>query len=138
MSELFTALSQFQSELKPAGKTSSNPFFKSKYADLAAVWNSIREPLAKNGLSIIQTTRISETGPVLVTSLCHKSGQSVSGEYPIKAKDDSPQAIGSAVSYARRYALSAILGVVAEDDDGEAAMGRKQDKVYVSTISKPD
>jgi hypothetical protein len=120
--ELFTALSKAQSEMSGATKDSTNPFFKSNYADLESVWTSIRGPLTKNGLSIIQITTIGENGRLeLITTLGHSSGQSIFGTYPIISKDNSPQALGSAISYARRYTLAAMVGVVQVDDDGNMA-----------------
>jgi hypothetical protein len=120
--ELFAALSKAQSEMHGAIKNSTNPFFKSSYADLESVWEAIREPLTKNGLSVVQTTKMLPEGQLaLITTLAHSSGESIVGEYPILANDDSPQAIGSAITYARRYALAAIVGVHQTDDDGNAA-----------------
>lgn len=122
---LAKALSAAQGEMEGAKRDAENPFYKSKYADLASVWDAIRGPLTDNGLAVAQTTDLTEDGTlVVVTTLMHESGESISGRMPVKAKDDSPQAMGSGVSYARRYALAAICGVAPEDDDGEAAQGR--------------
>jgi hypothetical protein len=121
---LAAALSKAQADITGALKDSSNPFFKSKYADLASCWDACRKQLAANNLSVIQTTRINEHGLVLVTTLGHNSGEWVRGELPIRSKDDSPQALGSGITYARRYALAAIVGLAQIDDDAEAAQGR--------------
>jgi len=112
-----------QSEVLLARKDSNNPFHKSKYADLGSVWDAVREPLRKNGLSIMQLPSEAPAGYVgLVTIVLHESGQSISEKFFMPVKDDkNPQAVGSALTYARRYALSAALGVCPEDDDGEAA-----------------
>ena len=126
--ELSKALNKFQKDLRPAKKTSENPFFKSSYADLVAVWEAIKEPLAKHGLSVAQPMGCTESGmPLVETILCHESGEWIAGELPIKPKKDDPQSLGSAITYGRRYSLSAMLGLVTEeDDDGEKAMGREK------------
>lgn len=119
-----TALSKFQGELEAAKKDSVNPFYKSHYSDLRSVWNVIREPLAKNGLSVTQIPTVQgELGMVLITRVLHISGESIESIYPINPVKNDPQGIGSAVTYARRYALTAVLGVVSGDDDGNDANG---------------
>lgn len=140
MKELFTALAKAQAVMHGAVKDSNNPFFKSTYADLESVWKAIREPLTKNGLSVVQTTDVGADGKMLlVTYLCHSSGESIRGSYPILAKDDSPQSIKSSVTYARRTALSAIVGLweTAEDDDGNAAAGKEKQAVIQQQQSSP-
>jgi hypothetical protein len=122
---LAAALSKAQADITGALKDSSNPFFKSKYADLASCWDSCRKQLAANGLSVIQTTRMTEHGLLLVTTLAHSSGEWIGGEMPVLTKDASPQGQGSGLTYARRYALAAIVGLAQIDDDAEAAQGRK-------------
>lgn len=136
--ELAKALCKAQAMIKGAVKDSSNPFFKSTYADLASVWDACREPLTSNGLSIIQTTEMVDMKPILKTLLVHDSGEWVAGVYPIIpmrqaqgvgwTPSEDPQSMGSAVTYARRYTLAAMVGIAPEDDDGEAAMGREKDK----------
>jgi hypothetical protein len=126
--DLFTALAKAQSEIKGAVKDSENPFFHSKYADLESVWDACRDALTKNGLSVIQTTEYNpDVGTCIVTTLGHSSGQWIKGSLPIMAAKKDPQGIGSAITYSRRYALAAIVGVVQVDDDGEGAMGRSKD-----------
>lgn len=126
INELATALSRTQAQLHPASKNKKNPFFKSDYADLEASWECCRALLAANGLCVIQTTDHAEDGSIeLITTLAHASGQWIDGRYPIKAIKQDPQGVGSAITYARRYALQAIVGIVTgDDDDGEHAMGR--------------
>ncbi len=119
--KLAEALAKAQAEMLPAVKDKKNPFFKSNYADLSSVWDSIRKPLTNNGLSIVQLTKLAESGTVLSTVLAHSSGEWVRSDYPITAVKNDPQGLGSAVTYARRYALAAMVGVCTEDDDGEAA-----------------
>ena len=126
MSELATALSLAQGEFEAASKDKTNPAFKSKYADLSSCLEAVRAGLIKHGLVVVQTTRPEGEGGsvLLVTTLYHKSGQWISSELPIVADWNRPQAVGSAITYARRYSLCALLQISQEDDDGEAAMGR--------------
>ena len=126
INELATALSKCQGEITPAIKDSNNPFFKSKYADLNAVWSVCREPLSKHGLAVIQTMDKDEAGAlVLLTTLVHSSGQWIRSKTPIPLLKSDPQAMGSSITYMRRYSLSAIVGISTdEDDDGEKAMNR--------------
>ena len=122
LADLAAALCAVHGELNPAIKQADNPFFKSQYVDLPGVWEAIRPLLAKNGLSVVQTFTASADGPTIVTTLMHKSGQWVSSELFLKPAKSDPQGVGSAITYGRRYALAAMVGVVAdEDDDGNAA-----------------
>lgn len=125
LSELAKALCVAQSQIKGAVKDSANPFFKSKYADLESVWEAIRKPLTDQGLSVVQLMDWREGHPVLVTRLLHTSGQFIESVMPLFMKAQDPQALGSAMTYARRYSLAAIVGVPQIDDDGEAAMNRE-------------
>lgn len=126
INELAAALSKAQSQIVGALKDSKNPFFKSNYADLASCWDACRKQLSDNGLAVIQTTDFDPSGIVFViTRLTHSSGQWIEGRLPVKAKDDGPQAQGSGITYARRYALAAIVGLAQIDDDAEAATGRQ-------------
>jgi hypothetical protein len=124
INELAAALAKAQGEITGALKDSANPFFKSKYADLAACWDACRSALSKHQLAVIQTTSANEGGLWLLTRLAHSSGQWIESETPVRPKDDSPQAMGSAMTYARRYALTAMVGIAQVDDDGNAASGK--------------
>lgn len=123
LNELGTALAKAQGEIQGAPKDSRNPFFNSSYADLKSVWEAIRIPFSKHGLSVIQTNKESSNvgTTVVVTTLLHSSGQWIRGELPITPVKGDPQALGSALTYGRRYALAAIAGVYQSDDDGEVA-----------------
>jgi hypothetical protein len=123
MSELAKALVKAQGHIKGAVKDASNPHFKAKYADLASVWDACRKPLTDNGLSVVQFTTINTEGtiPLLVTRLLHTSGESIDGVTPLIMVKQDMQALGSAITYARRYGLAAMVGVAPEDDDGNAA-----------------
>jgi hypothetical protein len=125
MKALYSALVKCQSQIKTALKDSKNPHFKSTYADLTSVMLACKDALAANDLAVLQLSRIHESGaPVLVTRIIHTSGEHIEGEFPLVCKDpNDPQKLGSAVTYARRYALSAALGITADDDDGQAAAG---------------
>lgn len=130
--ELAKALAKAQGELVPAAKNATNPFLKNKYADLASCIAACREVLPKYGLAYAQCIIPSKEGTVCVeTMLMHESGQWIKSRcvlpctVPI-SRDGKPamnaaQAAGSAITYARRYGLSAIVGLVTEDDDGNAA-----------------
>lgn len=124
INELAAALVIAQPTFKPALMDSVNPFFKSKYADLGAVWDAVQEGLTANGLTVTQFPDAIGSDPALTTILLHKSGQWISATYPliVSYKDESAQGYGSAITYAKRYALAAVLGVIADtDDDGNAA-----------------
>ena len=126
--DLFTALAKAQAEIVGAKKDSENPFFKSSYADLAACWDACREALTKHGLCIIQLPQRSSAETVtLQTILGHTSGQSISSTFTMPS-GDTPQAYGSTLTYARRYALSAMVGLAQIDDDAEGAMNRNPPK----------
>ena len=124
LNELAAALAIAQGQIDDADKSVTNSFFKSKYADLAAVRSVIRKPLADNGLSIVQLPSTDENGISVRTMLMHKSGQYISEVFAIPVQKRDAQGLGSAVSYARRYALMSILNIAAEDDDGNAATAR--------------
>ena len=123
INELAAALAKAQGQMQSAKKDAENPFFKSKYADMDSVVSAIKEPLASNGLSYSQVLDIGEDGVYVETILMHASGQWISGRLKMPvAKPNDPQALGSASTYCRRFALQSIVGVPAGDDDGEGAM----------------
>ena len=122
--ELASALSKAQGEVGTVTKDSANPFFKSHYASLAAVWEATRPILSKYQLSIVQMPSHDEAGYYVDTQLMHSSGQWIRSRTYMKPVKDDPQGIGSLISYARRYALQAVTMICPDDDDGEAAMGR--------------
>lgn len=124
---LATALNKFQAEVEPVKKGASNPFFKSKYADLASIIEAIRKPLSDNGLSFAQFPA-GDGG--LTSILMHTSGEWIEETYIMKPVDAKPQTAGSAITYMRRYALGAMLGIATEeDDDGNAASGKRAERV---------
>ncbi len=123
ISSLTKALIKVQSDLKPASKNAENPHFRSKFADLNSVWDSCRELLTKNGLSVIQGNSVGMDNTVIVeTILAHESGEWIQSELCLPLSKSDPQGVGSAITYGRRYGLAAIVGIVADvDDDGNAA-----------------
>ena len=134
--ELATALSKVQGELTYAKKDSANPFFKSRYADLESVWDACRSLLAANGLSVIQMPGNYFEGRMwLVTRLCHTSGEWIEQEMSVPVQKADAQGAGSALTYMRRYALAAFVGVVQADDDGNAAS--QTTKPNLKPVAKP-
>jgi len=126
IAEIAKALLGAQKEIGVAVKGSENPYFKSSYADLQIVIESVKEPLNNNGVVFLQAVNISENGPQIVTTLLHESGQWVCSTTPVFcAKPNDPQAFGSGITYSKRYALQAILGLPTADDDGNAAAKKK-------------
>jgi hypothetical protein len=120
--ELATALSKVQGQIKPAIKDSANPFFHSTYADLESVWNVCREPLTKNGLSILQMPGNFFEGRMwLITRLMHSSGEWIEQEMSMPVAKQDSHGCSSAVTYMRRISLAGFCGIVQTDDDGNAA-----------------
>ena len=126
INELAAALAKAQAAIEPAPKDALNPHFNVRFADLAAIWEACRKPLNSNGLSVLQSPEPAEGGGLLLrTTLLHTSGQFVSSAIPLAYNPASMQSMGSAITYARRDALAALVGVVTEaDDDGVAADSR--------------
>jgi len=133
IAQLAAALVKAQAALKPASKDGTNPHFKSSYATLQSVWDAARAVLTPNGLSVVQAFNESPSGETLniTTTLLHSSGQWMAGTLTLKPTKADPQGMGSAITYGRRYALAAILGIVAdEDDDGNAASAQSKQEPY--------
>lgn len=126
ITEIAKALATTQGAIKPAEKDSINPHFKNRYADLASVWAACREALSSNGLSVLQLPVDTQPGYcTLETVLLHTSGEYISSVASIRLGQDTAQGYGSALTYLRRYALAALIGVVADDDDdGNATQHR--------------
>jgi len=121
--KLAEALSKAQSKMEGAKKDGNNPFFKSDYSTLFSVWQACRGPLTENSLSVTQTMGGNGTGLVTVyTTLMHSSGQWVKSALSIIPGKAGPQELGSCITYLRRYALAAMVGLSPLDDDAEAAM----------------
>lgn len=123
--ELAKALCKAQSEMGGAAKDANNTFFKSKYADLSSVMRVIKEPFANNGLSFVQFPLCDGQSAGVETILMHESGEWLQSEYLMPLVKRDPQGSGSAITYAKRYALQAMCGIPSEDDDGNLASASK-------------
>jgi len=120
--KIYGAFVKAQMAFAPALKTSVNPHFRSKYADLAACVEAVIDALNLNGIAMIQKTHPDERGVTVETIFIHESGESMSGgTLHVPAAKQDPQGYGSALSYARRYSLMAACGIAPEEDDGNAA-----------------
>jgi len=128
------ALVKAQQAFGPALKSSSNPHFKSKYADLAACVEAVIEGLNSNGIALIQKQHPHEGGVAVETIFVHESGETLSaGVLTVPAAKQDPQGYGSALTYARRYSLMAACGIAPEDDDGNAASKPKNTRALPDT-----
>lgn len=133
---LSEALAAAQGEMKNAVLNRVNPHFKNRYADLAAIRDAVVPALSKHGVAVTQFTDFRDGNSVLVTRLMHKSGQWIEGAYPL-TQQTNPQAMGSQLTYARRYTLSAITGISAdEDDDAEIATANKNEPAGAITADQ--
>jgi hypothetical protein len=133
ITKLATALAAVQSKLEPVAKDATNPHFKNKYASLDAIMEAVRPLLAVNGLSIVQggggpvsNVEGTVTGVSVETMLVHASGEYLSATITLPLDKGTAQAVGSAISYGRRYGVSALLALSTDDDDGNAASAPRQ------------
>jgi len=126
IANLAAALVKAQAEIEGAAKDRLNPHFKSKYADLSSVMDAIKPALAKHGLAFVQVSHDSNNAAAIETVIVHSSGETMScGIVSVPVSKGDAQGFGSAMTYARRYSLSAAFGVAPEDDDGNAAAAAK-------------
>lgn len=126
INELATALSKAQSEIGNALEDKANPHFRSKYASLASLWSACRTALTKNGLSVIQCPHVVADHVYLTTKLLHSSGQWIESTMPVLSAKTTPHAMGSALTYMRKYSLASMIGIAPgdqDDDDGNKAQG---------------
>jgi hypothetical protein len=158
--DLAAALAKAQGAVEGATKDSANPFFRSKYADLASVWDACRSQLSSNGLSVVQFPRTKYIGdPVpyewtskqgevqygvriacvvsVLTRVVHASGQWMEDRVSTMLPNANPQSVGSAITYLRRYALQSVIGIAPEDDDAEAAEDRPAGGQRVNSKDRP-
>lgn len=118
LANLTKALIQVQRNVNGAKTNKVNPHLKNKYADLASVWDTCRELLAENGLAVTHTFRDGAADSVTcVATLLHESGEFLTSSLTMKLAKSTPQEVGSAATYARRYTLAALVGIVIDDDD---------------------
>jgi len=132
LSNIAAALCKVQATVSPALKEAKNSHLGNKYADLGSVWDACRDALIENQVAVIQMPTTDEPGYIgLTTRLLHSSGEWVEGHFrvpalDVKSKTETAQAVGSALTYMRRYSLAAALGITQEDDDGHAATQSRQ------------
>lgn len=128
MQKISAALVAAQKQFGPALKTSTNPHFRSRYADLSAVVEAVIDGLNNNGIALLQPCHECSDGVLVETLFVHESGESISaGKLHVPAAKQDPQGYGSALTYARRYGLMAACGIAPEDDDGNAAQRKQPD-----------
>lgn len=139
INEIAAALAKAQGEMEPAVFDRVNPHFKSKYATLTAIMDTVKRPLAKNNLAVVQSLEGSRDAMYLVTKIVHSSGQWIADDgIPLVLDKNNMQGLGSAMSYAKRYGISSLLTVVAdEDDDAEGAVGRPESKQVTQQKAAP-
>ena len=121
LATFFTAMAAAQGDMGAVLKDAVNPHFKSKYADLATVCDAVIPALNKHGIAVIQAPAMNGNRVTLETILAHKGGAYMRTVLEIAPTKTDPQGVGSAITYARRYALQSVAGVAPEDDDGNAA-----------------
>lgn len=135
MKNIAAALVKAQKKFSPALKSSTNPHFKSKYADLSACVEAVIDALNDNGIALIQRTHECESGVMVETVFMHESGEVFeAGKLHVPASKQDPQGYGSALTYARRYSLMASCGIAPEDDDGNAASKPKVTSLTESAV----
>jgi hypothetical protein len=134
MKNIATALVKAQKAFGPALKSSTNPHFKSRYADLAACVEAVIEGLNSAGIALVQRTSLDDSGVTVETVFVHESGEMLEcGKLHVPAIKHDPQGYGSALTYARRYSLMAACGIAPEDDDGNAG-SRQPPKLTEATM----
>lgn len=136
--KLFEALATAQGKLENASKNSANPHFRSKYADLAEILNTVRPVFAAHGLSVVQFPSFDGTYVSVETIITHKSGEWMSGIISAPVTKQDAQGVGSAVTYMRRYSLAAAAGVAQEDDDANAAVSGKPQAAPQAVNARPN
>lgn len=136
INEIAKALAVAQSVIRAAAKDSVNPHFKNRYADLAAVVEAYRDPFAINGLALTQHPSADGAKVTVTSCLLHTSGQWMESDLTLTAQQNSPQSVGSAITYARRYAAMGIAGIAPDDDDGNEAT-RPRQTAALHPVGKP-
>jgi hypothetical protein len=121
LASLAPALAKAQGEVENAAKNAKNPHFRSSYADLAEIINTVRPVLSKHGLAVVQIPGYADGVVTVDTMLTHASGEWIMGQSAAPVAKADPQGVGSACTYLRRYSLAALCGIAQEDDDGNAA-----------------
>lgn len=137
INELAKALAAARKKFKAVKKEQTNPFFKSKYADLSAVIDATESALSEHGLSIVQSPITHGTQAGVTTMLIHESGQWMRGDLLLPVAKGDAQGVGSAITYARRYSYQGIVNVAAETDDDANAASGKETQAKAATMPKP-
>lgn len=135
---LTAALVAAQARIEGAARDAKNAHLGNTYADLSSIWEACRGPLTENGFAVSSAIEETERGLLLRTTLRHTSGEWLASVFPIAADPAKPQAIGSAITYGRRYTLAALVGVCPADDDGEAAMPERRERSEKRRGRDPD
>ena len=135
---LSMALAKAQGELENANKNANNPHFKSRYADLAELLNTVRPVLSKHGLAVIQMPSFDSGVASVETLLTHSSGEYVSSTCSAPVTKQDAQGVGSAITYLRRYSLAAFCGIAQEDDDANSSVGHKPTPPQAKPQAKPE
>jgi hypothetical protein len=134
--EISSALAKAQGQIKPAIFDSVNPHFKSKYASLSAIMDAAKKPLSDNGLAVVQSIEKGTDGLLVVTTIMHQSGEFISDSgLPLMLDKNNMQGLGSAITYAKRYSISSMLGIVADQDDDANAASKPVNKTTVNTVN---
>ena len=137
--QLIRALIKVQGAIKNPKKDTDNPYFKSKYADLASTWDSVRDILAKNDLAFVQMPTVDGNKVSIEGIIMHGGGESISSTISGTAKDGLPQSIGSCITYLRRYQMGPMLGICSEiDDDGNIASGNDKQNAPANNYKKSE
>lgn len=134
---LSAALAKAQAEIENASKTANNPHFKSKYADLAEVLNTVRPVMSRHGIAIVQMPSFESGLASVETLMTHSSGEWISNICSAPVSKQDAQGVGSAITYLRRYSLAAFAGIAQEDDDANAAVGQRQTPAPARPAEKP-
>jgi hypothetical protein len=138
LGKLAEALSLLQGELEDATKNAKNPYFNSDYANLHEVLSKLRPLLSKYKLSVAQFPTFEKATMTLETTLMHCSGEWISNQLSLPLQKTDAQAVGSAITYARRYSLAAVFGLGQKDDDGNATVRTvNEEKVVAKTEAEP-
>ena len=132
------AMAKAQGEITGAIKDSTNPHFKNDYADLASVSDACRPALSKNAIAVFQAPSAEGQKVTVTTLLAHSSGEWIEADLTMTAQQNTPQGIGSCITYARRYALAAMTGVAPKDDDGNAASIRETQARPQAVVRAPE
>lgn len=137
IAKLAPALVAAVAEVNNATKNAKNPHYKSTYADLAEIINTVKPVFASHGLAVVQIPGLRDGHATVETMLVHDSGEWIKGESGSPLQKNDPQGVGSAITYLRRYSLAALAGIAQEDDDGNAASGSRSSAPPAAKTSAP-